>query len=214
MVPASGGLTLVTLRAGMTAAVSTPSDTWTGVGVPDGQGVAHGQAKSSRTKKLETVQQLDSPLRLWAVMRSAALAVAAILVTSPAALAETASARMNVSVQVLARAVVTVDSTPQVEITAADLARGYVDVAQPLQLRVRTNSRSGCLLQVAKTNETFSAVDLSFGNTSMTVGQESWVARPYIPGGELVSASVRLRLAPGATPGRHPLPLAFSASAL
>jgi hypothetical protein len=198
----------------MTAAVSTLFDSWTGVVVPNASHLGQNRVKSSKINEFASVQQLDSSLRLGAVMRPAALAIAAVLWIPPAVLAESASARMNVSVQVLARAVVTVDNMPEIEITAADLARGYVDVAQPLQFRVRTNSRAGCLLQVARTDETFSAVELSFGNTNMTVGQESWIARPYVPGGESVTASVRVRLAPGASLGRHPLPLAFSASAL
>ena len=196
------------------AAISTLFDSWTGVAVPNAWRRGPDRDKRNEIKYFATVQELDSSLRRWEVMRPAALVLAAVFATAPAVLGESPSARMNVSVQVVARAAVTVDSVPEIEITAADLARGYVDVAQPLQFRVRTNSRAGCLLQVTRLDESFSAVELSFGNTLMTVAHESWIVRPYVPGGESVSASVRVRLAPGAMPGRHPLPLALSASAL
>lgn len=204
----------MTPRVRTTVRVSRTSNPWTGVGDLNGSRAGSVGDKHSYINQLAHFQQLDVGLRLWVVMRSAAFVLAAALLITPGVHAESVSAPMNVSAQVLARAVVTVDSMPEVEITAADIARGYVDLAQPVQFRVRTNSRSGCLLQVAKTDETFAAVELAFGNTSMTVGQESWIARPYVAGGESVTASVRIRLAPGASLGRHALPLAFSASAL
>ena len=147
-------------------------------------------------------------------MRKTLIAAVMILMVPQFVRAEQKSATMNVSVQVLARAVVDVSLAPSVDVTAADVQRGYVDVAEPLQLRVRTNSRQGYLLQVAKTNEAFSTVELSFGNTTMTVSEESWVARPQIDGGELVNAQMRVRLAPGAAVGRHPLPVQVSATPL
>jgi hypothetical protein len=140
---------------------------------------------------------------------AATLVAAAAVISTP--LAADTSSPMAVSVQVIGRAIVTVDSRPDVEVTEADLARGYVDVAQPLQLSVQTNSRKGYLLQAAKTSETFSAVELAFDTTQMTVALESWVSRPYIAGRDLVSMKVRVRLAPDATAGRHPLALEFSA---
>lgn len=137
-----------------------------------------------------------------------------VLIASTAS-ADSPNARMNVSVQVMARAVVSVDSQPgDIVVTAADIARGYVDVTEPLRLRVRTNSLRGCLLQVSKTSETFAAVELSFGNVSMSVANQSWIARPHVAGGETVSATIRVRLAAGAEAGRHPLPVEVSAVAL
>ena len=147
-------------------------------------------------------------------MRKTLIAAVLILMVPQFVRAEQSSATMNVSVQVLARAIVNVSSAPSIEVTEADVQRGYIDVAEPLQLHVRTNSRQGYLLQVAKTNESFSTVELSFGNTTMTVSEESWVARPQVSGGELVSAHMRVRLAPGAIAGRHPLPVQVSATPL
>ena len=125
------------------------------------------------------------------------------------------SATMRVSAQVLARAVLDIRSQPaEVVVTAEDVARGYVDVAQPVELHVRTNSRSGYLLQVSNMSETFSSVELAFGDTSMNVAHEGWVTRPYVAGGEHVTAKMRVRLAAGTMTGRHPLPVQLSATAL
>ncbi|HUP47410.1 MAG TPA: hypothetical protein VNA04_01325 [Thermoanaerobaculia bacterium] len=139
----------------------------------------------------------------------------AVVASAPLALAGERSESMTVSARVIARAVVSVESQPsEIVVTEADLARGYVDVEQPLELRVRTNSRRGYLFQVANSSEAFSALELTFDQTRMTVVQESWVARPYVPGGELVRAQVRVRLGPGAVAGRHPLPVEVSATPL
>ncbi|HEX6178809.1 MAG TPA: hypothetical protein VF057_10660 [Thermoanaerobaculia bacterium] len=136
-----------------------------------------------------------------------------VIVASPS-FAESRSAEMTVSVQVVARAVVTSEQVPSVVITEADVARGFVDVAQPMQVHVKSNSPRGYLLQVAKTDESFAAVELSFDNARMNVAQESWIARPYVRGGETVNAKIRVRLAEGAMPGTHPLPVQVSASPL
>lgn len=130
--------------------------------------------------------------------------------------AGSASATMQVSVQVIARAIVNVDSQPStVDVTAADIARGYVDVPSPIVVRVRTNSRQGYMLQVENMSETFSSVELSNGEVAMNVGsQESWIQRPYIAGGDVMPLRARLRLSPAATPGTVALGIAFNASPL
>lgn len=138
---------------------------------------------------------------------------AALLLLSPVQAVADTSAQMNVSVRVIARATVTVDAPAEFEVTADDVARGYVEISA-IQLRVRTNSLNGCLLQASKTDEAFSSVEVEFGNTTMNVSQESWVSRPYSKGGEVMSVNVRARLAPGASAGRYALPVEFSASAM
>lgn len=145
-------------------------------------------------------------------MRVATAIVASLLLAAPA-LADSSSATMNVSAQVIARAVVTVEGEPVVEVTEADVARGYVEIPA-VRIRVHTNSLNGCLLLASKTDDAFGGVELAFGNTTMSVAHESWVARPYVRGGEIVTVSMRARLAPGAAAGRHLLPVQFSASPL
>lgn len=140
---------------------------------------------------------------------------ALLLMLAAPAVADSASAQMQVSVQVLASVRVTIASQPDsVDVTEADLARGYVDVAAPIVVHARTNSRSGYLLQVSNGSDDFSAVELSFDATSMKVFAEGWVSRPYVRGGESISMSARLRLSPHATPGRYALPIAITATPL
>lgn len=124
-------------------------------------------------------------------------------------------ATMHVSVQVIASATVKIDAQPTIDVTAADVARGYVDLTAPMVLHGRTNSRNGYLLQVVKTSEEFNAVDLELPDASLNVGSsESWIQRPYVAGGEVVPVHARLYLAPVAMPGPHAIPVSFSASPL
>ena len=142
----------------------------------------------------------------------ASLVLACVMAGS--ALAEQHSAQMTVSANVIARAVATVDYEPTLVVTDADVARGYVDLAEAMTVRVRTNSRSGYLLQVAKTSGEVGTIELSFDNTRMTVAEESWVARPYSQGGDLLAMRVRVRLGSGASAGTYRLPVQVSAQPL
>jgi len=129
-------------------------------------------------------------------------------------MAANVEAQMTVSARVLARAVVTLENAPSaISVTAEDIARGFIDIAAPITVRVRTNSRAGYLLTVSRLDDSFSAVKLSFGNAEMHVSaSEGWIARPYVASGDILSVNARLMLAPGTTPGLHSTPFAFSAS--
>lgn len=139
-----------------------------------------------------------------------------VLLSTSAIYAESASAPMMVSVQVIARAIVTIESQPgDVVITPADIARGYVDVSEPIVVRVRTNSRQGYSLHIAKSSEAFSAVELSVRETVVRIAEGgSALARPYVPGGDVIPVHARLLLAANATAGRQSLPVSFDASPL
>jgi hypothetical protein len=147
--------------------------------------------------------------------RNIATLVAFSLLLATPSFAESNSATMSVSAQVIARAVVSVDATPsQIEVTTADIDRGYVDVAAPIVVHVRTNSRRGYLLQANNMSESFSRVELSDSTSSMNVTSESWIQRPYVAGGDVMPLHARLHLAKGVTPGSHAMPVAFSATPL
>jgi hypothetical protein len=139
--------------------------------------------------------------------------LACFFATTPARAAN-AEAQMTVSARVLARAVVTLENSPSsINITSDDISRGFVEIAAPITVRVKTNSRAGYLLTVSRLDDSFSAVNLSFGNAEMHVAAaEGWIARPYVASGDILSVNARLTLAPGTTPGVHSTPFAFSAS--
>jgi len=131
-------------------------------------------------------------------------------------LADSSSGNMQVSVQVIARAIVSIDSQPaDVTITTDDIARGYVDVPAPIVVRVRTNSRQGYMLVVENLGDTFSSIELSTAEVAMNVGaHETWIQRPYIAGGDVMPMRARLYLSQVATAGSIPLPVGFNASPL
>ena len=142
--------------------------------------------------------------------------IACVVMGALPAVADSSSAKMQVSAQVIARAIVSIDSQPAgVTITEADIQRGYVDVATPIVVRVRTNSRQGYVLQVENSSDTFSSIELSSSDVAMSVGNhESWIQRPYVGGGDVIPMRARLHLSQSATPGSVAVPIAFSASPL
>lgn len=190
----------------------------TGVVVLDNViGALRGSVRN-RISALGGVVKLDGSLRKSTsvnVSRTVSLLLASACLMGSPLMAGSASAPMTVSVQVLARAIVTVEGQQTIEITADDLARGYLDLTTPLYVRGRTNSRRGYLLQVQKTSEEFASIDLAFPNATMNVAaHESWIQRPYVRGGEVVPVNVHLVFGPGATAGTHALPISFTASPL
>lgn len=126
------------------------------------------------------------------------------------------SAQMRVSVQVIARTIVTVDQQPaSVALTTHDVARGYVEVPSAVAFRVRSNARSGFSLQFEPLPAPFTAAQVTWGTTTVTVGSDgSWINQPYqqsLTGGTM---SVRLVVAPGTSPGTYAWPVAFDANSL
>ncbi len=135
-----------------------------------------------------------------------------VILTAGQLLAGSASAPMQVSVNVIARAILTVDSRPAaIDVTEADIARGFIDVSAPIVIRVRTNSRAGYLLEAEQQSPTFKTVELTFGDASMTIaGAESWISRPYVPGGEVIAMHMRVHLGEGVQAGSYPMPISLS----
>lgn len=129
------------------------------------------------------------------------------------ATAASRSGTMQVSVTVVARAIVTVNQQPQdVTVTSDDLRRGYVEVASPFLVNVRTNSRSGYVLHMVNTDPLFASAEISSADFTMHVSSESIIARPYLPAGDALDLKVRLVLASGAREGRYGFPLAVDAA--
>jgi len=142
-----------------------------------------------------------------------ATAVAA-LAEAPQATAATASASLSVSVVVLPRAVMSMEAEPaSLEITAADIARGYLDVRRATRARVRTNSPGGWLLQFDVLQGPFRSLEVSgHGAPTQESSAGGWVIRPYPPSHvENLELGYRFNLAEGAQPGVYPWPVALSA---
>jgi hypothetical protein len=116
-----------------------------------------------------------------------------------------------VSVTVRAVANMEVRSAPVgLDISSADVQRGFIDVVQPTQLTVRSNSPSGFAIEVLTVASPLVASmvvegldsDLALGPDGGTIVQR-W-QRP-----KAVDLSLRFRfaLAPGLVPGNYPWPL-------
>ncbi|GAC1433988.1 MAG: hypothetical protein NVSMB68_06570 [Thermoanaerobaculia bacterium] len=141
--------------------------------------------------------------------------IVAGLATPLCAQSRTASASMRVSIEVVARAIVTVERQPMITVTSQDLVRGYVDATEPILVRVRTNSRQGYLLHAENLNDHFLSIELSSADVVMSVGRrESWIHRPYVKGGDELTMRAHVLLSAGATTGSFPLPIVFEASPL
>jgi len=144
------------------------------------------------------------------------LGIAVTAIVAGQALAASQPAQMHVSVEVVARTILTLDSQPaSVEITASDIARGYVDLPSAVSFHVRSNARNGFAVEFQPVGGPFSGARVSWGNTMATVGSDSsWIAQPYQQGTTTGVMSVRFTLAPDATPGTYGWPLAVAADSL
>jgi hypothetical protein len=149
-------------------------------------------------------------------MRNALLAlatIAACTLTSTAFAAD--SAQMRVSVQVVARAVLTMDQQPaSVEVSSADVARGYVQLDQKLGFKVRSNARNGYVIRFEQISSAFTKAIVSWSNVLVTVGADgAWVRQPGGVTNLRDALSMRLWLAPGTEPGTYSFPVVVSAEA-
>lgn len=146
-------------------------------------------------------------------MEGAIALTLALLVALPAA-AETASARFTVSAVVPARVTLTpLDEPAELSISAADLERGYKEVAATY--RISHNDRRGYLLRLSPRVGVTSAVEVR-GLTSAVVMREETVEllQSGAPGVRELALGFRFRFDPAAEPGRYPLPVLVTAQPL
>lgn len=135
------------------------------------------------------------------------------LVASTSVFAASKSASVGVSVEVVARTIMTVDTQPAaVEVTSNDVARGYVDVPQAVAFHVRSNAANGYTVQFQPVSGPFSRAYVNWGNAQATVGADgAWLSEPYQQGTTSGTFNVRLALAQGAEPGNYAWPVRFDA---
>jgi hypothetical protein len=147
-------------------------------------------------------------------LRSVYLTLAVSLI-APLVQAETARARLGVSVTVLPRAAVRSESLPlELEISPADIRRGYVERRRATQLTVGNAGPVGFVLDVLPTARIFSLVEISTSDQGKTtVGTEGGqlVGWHGARSGEAVVLDFRFKLLPGIAPGRYPWPVRLDA---
>src|SRR3989475_9261029 len=103
---------------------------------------------------------------MMAKQRTILLSLLAMAVFLPTAYANSASVTMNVSVQVIARTIVTVGQQPAaINVTAKDVQRGYIDLPAAVAFQVRSNARNGYALQFEPVAGPFSRAHVKWGNS-------------------------------------------------
>jgi hypothetical protein len=110
------------------------------------------------------------------------------------------------------RAIANIDlqsSPAALEISAADLQRGFIEVAQPTQLVVRSNSQSGFALEVLTVAPLLSSMTIRGMESDSVLGPEGGtiVQRWQRPHPVSLSLQFRFALAPGLTAGLYPWPV-------
>jgi hypothetical protein len=106
-------------------------------------------------------------------------------------------------------------SSPEstVEVSAADAARGFVEVSQPLRLVVRSNRHEEYSLAFRNMSSDFDLVTVTIGEESERFGREGILDFETYDnglGGRHITARVWLRIAPGTEAGVYPWPVAVS----
>src|SRR5437899_5836590 len=99
--------------------------------------------------------------------------IATFVVVAAPAYADSASASMAISVQVIGRTLLTVGQQPaSVEVTQSDIQRGYIDVPAAVAFQVRSNAREGYSLQFQPVNGPFAQAKVTWENQTASVGTD------------------------------------------
>jgi hypothetical protein len=148
--------------------------------------------------------------------RTAFAAFAFVLACSAAfARADGASAQMRVSAVVRPYLRMQVVSQPHtIDVSARDIARGYVDVPIPVQLAVESNSRDGCTIVFARNGDFVREAQVRGLGQELQVAQEGFMHWTPNARRETLQFQFRLQLAPQVSPGQYPWPIQVSLSGL
>ena len=118
----------------------------------------------------------------------------------------------NLLVSATVRAIANIErqSAPtELEISGADLARGFIDVVQPTRLTVRSNSPSGFALEVLTVVPLVSSMNIEGLNSDLDLGADGGTIVQRWQKPQVVNLSLKFRfaLAPGLVAGNYPWPV-------
>jgi hypothetical protein len=135
-----------------------------------------------------------------------------VIVAASVAAAGAKEVRSDFSVSATVRAVANIElkSVPTgLAISGADLQRGFVDVAQPTQLTVRSNSPNGFTLEVLTVAPMLSSMVVEGLNSDLELGADGGtiVQRWQKPQTVNLSLKFKFALAPGLVAGNYPWPV-------
>ncbi len=147
-------------------------------------------------------------------LTAAAVAGMALLTGAHGPVAASDRAQVQISATVLPRAYIERQRLPQqLVISEQDVARGYVEVHEPVEVNIRSNYPGGVVIGFAINSPYLSGLDVraSEGNTPLVAA-----ATVFVPQRERglrarsVSLKLRLKLAPHAVPGTIAFPVTVS----
>jgi hypothetical protein len=148
-----------------------------------------------------------------AVWSFLAAVVALALSLSAGTVHAQAQAKLQVTATVLKHVSMKVLAQPSsVVVTAADLARGYVDAPSPVKLTVRSNSRDGYLIAVAGQGDFLRRLRVRGLGPEVQIGPEGGFVRQASRSAvqDNVDLAFRFELAPGAREGVYGWPVQLS----
>jgi hypothetical protein len=136
----------------------------------------------------------------------------ALIVAASVTAAGARDVHSDFSVSVIVRPVANIElqSAPTgLDISATDLRRGYVEVMQPTQVTVRSNSPNGYALEVLTVAPLLSSMIVEGLNSELALGAEGGtiVQRWQKPQAVNLSLKFRFELAPGLSIGSYPWPV-------
>jgi len=124
------------------------------------------------------------------------------------------------SVGALVRPVARLDvrtAPPAVDVSASDVARGYVDVNMPMELEIQSNSRAGYVLNVMPRTNLFAQVQVRGLDGLAELGPDGGaVVQRWNPDerSRNLSLTYRFVLQEGVQPGRYPWPVQLDVAPL
>lgn len=160
--------------------------------------------------------QLASGLQLQRSLVALAMAATLAIGLAPPAKAADGTARVGVGATVLKHVSLRVLQLPDtIQITEADIARGYVDVSTPSRLEIRSNSPAGFMLSIESQADFARGTEVRGSGGTTALGRFGGVLS--VKGGDAggmhttpVELSFRVLLSNEAQPGQHAWPLQIS----
>lgn len=145
---------------------------------------------------------------------AAAAAFVSLLLTPAVAAAEGSETKLSVTATILKHASLQVLAQPSsVVVTAADIARGYVEVARPAQIAIKNNS-AGYMLVFAGHGEFVRQVRVRGLGSDVQMGADGGVVSQMNTGRGMSSTTLdlgfRFELSASARQGVYPWPMQMS----
>lgn len=151
--------------------------------------------------------------RGWAALSAPAFAAAAAFACGPA-LAQGAQAPLAITVTVPRHTSLRVAQPDSLVVSEEDLARGWIDIARPIEVIVQSNARQGYTLAFERQGGSVREVQVQgLGEPLLVLGGATLASRPAAGQGlwrELLTLRYRFVLAPDARAGRHKWPVRIS----